>query len=428
MKTGVSRYPHLCIFEDNFYRRLLPLVYFRPVYDLRCGMLTLREKVLREYTRGTITLHCRWYLADVIQEQYHDAKINQIDAQSCLFINGRVLAEEKFLRTIDAAIDENSVLVHDGAVVAAYLKGSHLEAVKPKLEGVLSVAEFGGLPKKEIDVQMINYPWDLVYKNGEQISGDFIASTRRRKGKRLEGKIHPGVHLVNRKDIILERGAVVKPGVVLDAEDGPIYIGKGVKIFPNATIIGPAYIGENTLVKTGAKIYEGTSIGEYSKVGGEVEESIIHSYSNKQHDGFLGHSYLGMWVNLGADTNNSDLKNNYSNVTVEIDGQKIDSGSLFAGLFMGDHSKSGINSMFNTGTVVGVCCNIFGTDFPPKYVPSFFWGGSKSSTTYDLERCMKVAEKTMERRKRMLTPAGRKLMERVFELTREERQSRGLPE
>jgi len=135
-----------------------------------------------------------------------------------------------------------------------------------------------------------------------------------------------------------------------------------------------------------------------------------------------------MWVNLGADTNNSDLKNNYSSVTVEIDGQKVDSGSLFAGLFIGDHSKSGINSMFNTGTVVGVCCNIFGTDFPPKYVPSFSWGGSKSLTTYDLERCMKVAEKAMERRKRVLTPAGRKLMERVFELTREERQSRGLPE
>jgi UDP-N-acetylglucosamine diphosphorylase/glucosamine-1-phosphate N-acetyltransferase len=388
----------------------------------------LREKVLREQTRGGISLHCRWYLTDVVQEQYPDAQINRIETESCLFINGRVLAEEKFLKRIEADIDENAILVHDGAVVAAYLTGVHLDSVKLKLEGLLSISDFGDLPKKEIDVQMINYPWDLVYKNGEQICADFTASARRRKGKRLEGKIYPGVHLVKRKNIVLERGAVVKPGVVLDAEDGPIYIGKGANIFPNATIIGPAYIGENTLVKTGAKIYEGTSIGEYSKVGGEVEESIIHSYSNKQHDGFLGHSYLGMWVNLGADTNNSDLKNNYSSVAVEIDGQKVDSGSLFAGLFMGDHSKSGINSMFNTGTVVGVCCNIFGTDFPPKYVPSFSWGGSKSLTTYDFGRCMKVAEKAMERRKRVLTPAGRKLMERVFELTREERQSRGLPE
>jgi UDP-N-acetylglucosamine diphosphorylase/glucosamine-1-phosphate N-acetyltransferase len=428
MKAVKSRASHLCVFEDNLYRRLLPLVYFRPVYDLRCGILTLREKLHREYTRGRIILHCRWYLVDVLQEEYPDAQINRIDAANCLFINGRVLAEEETLKRIEAAADENTVLVHDGAVVAAYLTGAHLDALKLKLEGVLSITDFGDLPKKEIDAQMINYPWDLVHKNGEQISADFIAFARRKKGKRLEGKIYPGVHLVDRKNIVLERGAVVKPGVVLDAEAGPIYIGKGAKIFPNATIIGPAYIGENTFIKAGAKIYEGTSIGEYSKVGGEVEGSIIHSYSNKQHDGFLGHSYLGMWVNLGADTNNSDLKNNYSSVTVEIDGQKVDSGSLFAGLFMGDHSKSGINSMFNTGTVVGVCCNIFGADFSPKYVPSFSWGGSESLTTYDLERCMKVAEKVMDRRKKVLTHAERKLMERVFELTREERQSRGLPE
>jgi UDP-N-acetylglucosamine diphosphorylase/glucosamine-1-phosphate N-acetyltransferase len=427
MKAVKSRASHLCVFEDNLYRRLLPLVYLRPVYDLRCGMLTLREKILREYKRGKITLHCRWYLADVLQEHYPDAQVNRIDAANCLFINGRVLAEEKFLKRIEAAVDENAILVHEGAVVAAYLMGARLDALKSKLEGVLSITDFGDLPRKEIDVTMINYPWDLVHRNGEQISADFLASTRK-LARRLEGKICPGVHLVNKKNIVLERGAVVKPGVVLDAEEGPIYIGKGAKIFPNATIIGPAYIGESASVKAGAKIYGGTSIGEYSKVGGEVEGSIIHSYSNKQHDGFLGHSYLGMWVNLGAGTNNSDLKNNYSSVTVEIDGQKVDSGSLFAGLFMGDHSKSGINTMFNTGTVVGVCCNIFGSNFPPKYVPSFSWGGSESLTTYDLERCVKVAEKVMERRKKVLTLAQRKLMERIFELTREERQSRGLPE
>jgi len=428
MKGSKAKALHLCIFEDNFYRRLLPLVYFRPVYDLRCGIFRLREKILRGYPKGAVTLHCRWYLADVLQEQHLEAQVNRIDAESCLFINGRVLAGDKFFKRIKEAAAENTVLVHDGAVVAAYLSGPHLDALKLKLEGVLSISDFGDLPRKEIGVQMIHYPWDLVYENAEQVSADFQALTRGKKRKRLEGRIYPGAYLVNRKNIVLERDAVVKPGAVLDAEEGPIYIGKGAKIFPNATIIGPAFIGENTFIKTGAKIYEGTSIGEFSKVGGEVEGSIIHGYSNKQHDGFLGHSYLGMWVNLGADTNNSDLKNNYSNVAVEIDGQKVDSGSLFAGLFMGDHSKSGINSMFNTGTVVGVCCNIFGTGFPPKYVPSFSWGGSKSLTTYDLERCAKVAERVMGRRKKVLTAAERKLMEHVFELTREERQSRGLPE
>lgn len=428
MKSAGAKASHLCIFEDNFYRRLLPLVYLRPVYDLRCGILTLREKILRGYPKNAITLHCRPYLAEVLQEQYPEVKVNRVDSSSCLFINGRVVADGKFFKTILDAAAENTVLLQDGAVVATYLTGFHLDALKPKLEGVFIASDFGDLPTKEVDVQMIRYPWDIVCRNGEEISADFLALTRRKKGKRLEGRVYPGVFLVNKKDIVLERGAVVKPGAVLDADEGPIYIGKGAKIFPNASVIGPAYIGENALVKGGAKIYEGTSIGEFSKVGGEVEGSILHSYSNKQHDGFLGHSYLGMWVNLGAGTNNSDLKNNYSNVTVEIDGREVDTGSLFVGLFMGDHSKSGINSMFNTGTVVGVCCNIFGTDFPPKYVPSFSWGGSKSLTTYDLDRCAKVAAKVMERRGRALTDAGRKLIQGVFELTREERQSRGLPE
>jgi UDP-N-acetylglucosamine diphosphorylase/glucosamine-1-phosphate N-acetyltransferase len=362
----------------------------------------------------------------VLQEGYPELQVNRIDSRDCLFINGRVLADGKFFATLAEASDENTVLVHDGSVVSAFLKGSQLDALKAKLEGVLSLTDFGEMPRKEVDVQMIRYPWDLVQGNGDQIKIDFQVLTERKKKRKLEGKVHPGAHLVNRKDIIIERGAVVKPGVVLDAEEGPIYIGKGAKIFPNSTIIGPAYIGDHTFIKAGAKIYGGTSIGEFSKVGGEVEGCVVHSYSNKQHDGFLGHSYLGMWVNLGADTNNSDLKNNYGNVVVEIDDEKVDSGHLFVGLFMGDHSKSGINSMFNTGTVVGVCCNLFGADFPPKYVPSFSWGGAQSLTTYELDRCVDVAAKVMARRNKVMTSAERRLMERVFELTREERRSKGI--
>ena len=428
MRNLSSTASHLCIFEDNFYRRLLPLVYFRPVYDLRCGILTLREKILQGHPKDSVTLHCRWYLADVVQERYPEAQVNRIESTSCLFINGRVLADDRFLKTITEAGIEDTILTHDGSVVAVYLSGQRLEALRLKLEGVLSLSDFGDLPKKEVDVQMMRYPWDLVHRNGEQISADFRRLTLRKKGKRLQGKVCPGAYLLNRKNIVMERGSAVKPGTVLDAEEGPIYIGKGAKVFPNSTIIGPAFVGDHSLIKTGAKIYEGTSIGEFSKVGGEVEGSVIHSYSNKQHDGFLGHSYLGMWVNLGASTNNSDLKNNYGNVTVEIDGQKVDTGSLFVGLFMGDHSKCGINTMFNTGTVVGACCNIFGADFPPKYIPSFAWGGAASLTTYDPERCAKVAEKVMTRRKGVFTAAEKKLMDRVFELTREERQSRGLPD
>jgi UDP-N-acetylglucosamine diphosphorylase/glucosamine-1-phosphate N-acetyltransferase len=215
----------------------------------------------------------------------------------------------------------------------------------------------------------------------------------------------------------------VKPGVVLDAEGGPIYIGKKAKVFPNAVIEGPAFIGDGSMIKIGAKIYENTSIGEVCKVGGEVEGSIIHSYSNKQHDGFLGHAYLGMWVNLGADTNNSDLKNNYGSVRVMINGEEVNSGSMFVGLTMGDHSKAGINTMFNTGTVVGVSSNVFGAGFPPKYIPSFAWGGAEGIETYDIARALEVAQRVMGRRKMQLSGAEEKVLREVFALTARERSS-----
>ena len=242
----------------------------------------------------------------------------------------------------------------------------------------------------DVDAVVINYPWNLVANNGNEIISDFNLLTSENKGLKIRGKVYPGVHLLNEANIFIDEGAKIKPGVVLDAESGPIYIGKEAKIFPNAVIEGPAFIGNKTAIKIGAKIYENTSIGEVCKVGGEVEESIIHSYSNKQHDGFLGHAYLGMWVNLGADTNNSDLKNNYGSVKVIINGQQVDSGSMFVGLTMGDHSKSAINTMFNTGTVVGVSSNVFGSGFPPKYVPSFSWGGSDNLSTYNIDKALKI--------------------------------------
>jgi UDP-N-acetylglucosamine diphosphorylase/glucosamine-1-phosphate N-acetyltransferase len=278
-----------------------------------------------------------------------------------------------------------------------------------------------GLEKEEVDVQMIRYPWDLVSNNGKQIVADARLLTRGTSGKRIRGKVYPGAMLINRKNIFIDTGATIKPGVVLDAENGPVHIGKNVTVFPNATIEGPAFVGDGSLIKIGAKIYENTSIGEMCKVGGEVEASIIHSYSNKQHDGFLGHAYLGMWVNLGADTNNSDLKNNYGTVKVYINGEPVDSGSMFVGLTMGDHSKAGINTMFNTGTVVGVSCNVFGSGFPPKYIPSFSWGGAEGLTLYDPDKSIGVARRVMARRKVELKEADERLFRKVFELTEKER-------
>ena len=268
-------------------------------------------------------------------------------------------------------------------------------------------------------MKFITYPWDLVHANGEQIVADFAVLTGGRGA--IKGNVYPGAQLLAAENIFIDEGAVVKPGVVLDAEGGPIYIGKKAKIFPNAVIEGPAFIGEGSMIKIGGKIYENTSIGEVCKVGGEVEGSIIHAYSNKQHDGFLGHAYLAMWVNLGADTNNSDLKNNYGSVRVTINGEEVNSGSMFVGLTMGDHSKSGINTMFNTGTVVGVSSNVFGAGFPPKYIPSFAWGGAEGVETYDAEKALEVAKRVMGRRKIELSEVEEKVLREVFTMTAWER-------
>ncbi len=243
----------------------------------------------------------------------------------------------------------------------------------------------------------------------------------------IEGKIYDGVYILNKSEVFIGKNTEIKPGVVIDAESGPVYIGEDVTIEPNSVIQGPAFIGNKSIVRLNAKLREGTNIGEVSRIGGEIENSIIHSYSNKQHEGFLGHSYLAMWVNIGADTNNSDLKNNYGSVKVYINGELVDSGSQFVGLTMGDHSKTGINTMFNTGTVVGVSCNIYGSGIPPKYVPSFSWGGADMLTTYDLERSLEVARRVMARRNVSMTPAEEKLFRKVFDLTREERRKRGMP-
>ena len=203
---------------------------------------------------------------------------------------------------------------------------------------------------------------------------------------------------LGKKNIFIENGAVIYPGSVPDAKDGPIYIGKNVKIFPQSTIIGPACILDGSSIKAGAQIYENTTIGPVCKIGGEVEESIIHGYSNKQHAGFLGHAYLASWINLGPGTDYSDLKNNYSSVKVQVGTEKVDTGLTFVGLTMGDHSKSAIGTTFNTGTVVGAVA-ISLDWFPPKYIPSFTWcGEQKMFTVYDVEKAIGVARVVMARR------------------------------
>jgi UDP-N-acetylglucosamine diphosphorylase/glucosamine-1-phosphate N-acetyltransferase len=254
--------------------------------------------------------------------------------------------------------------------------------------------------------------------NDAQIVADFI-----RLGRRARFQKHPTheFYAVG-EDIFIDEGGTVGAGAVLDASEGPIYVGPNATIMPGAVVMGPVSVGAASRVKAGARIYPGTTIGPVCKVGGEVEETIFQGFANKQHEGFLGHSYVCEWVNLGAGTENSDLKNNYSEVKVYVHGELVDTCEMFVGLFIGDHSKSAINTSFNTGSTVGVSANVFGSGLTPKSIPSFGWWGGERPEVHDLEKAVETARAVMTRRDVDLTPAYEKAFREVFNLTKKERE------
>jgi UDP-N-acetylglucosamine diphosphorylase/glucosamine-1-phosphate N-acetyltransferase len=407
----------IAIYEDAGYENLQPLTYNRPTFDLRCGMYLLREKIERVYARSNISYFIRDMLKDFFIEKNPGSKVNSLTQDDYLFLNGRVLFSKSFLQKLNN-LNEDKIYAKNGVTIAAFVTKHSLSDLKNNDDGTLNFHSFNKKVQVEEDVTVLNYPWDLIHENPDQIAADFALTI---DGTVPSIKEKPGVYLINSNNIWISDSAQIDPCVVIDAEEGPVYIDDDVHIFPQSTIIGPAYIGKKSLIKIGAKIYEGTSIGEVCKIGGEVEESIIHSYSNKQHDGFLGHAYIGQWVNIGAGTNNSDLKNNYGSVRVYINGKEIDSGSKFVGLTLGDHSKSGIGTMFNTGTIAGIMCNLYGSDFLPKWIPSFSWGGSEGLVEYNLDKALEVAKRVMGRRKVTLGHEEEKLIRKIFEQSKEMR-------
>lgn len=407
----------LCIFEDTFFRKLLPLSWTRPVYHLRCGITLLEDKITKQYPDFPLVYHCREYLSEIVAETV-ELPVNSLEEDSYLLVNGRILWDEDMVQKVDTN-RYGFIYCAGNTEVAAVLSAEQSRVLKGYAGKPLALQKlFPTLTVEQIDARAIHYPWDLLTRNAEEIQKDFA---RLYRSPELQGVSYPGTHFLNKSMIYIVEDAHVKPGVVLDAENGPIVIDEGAEIMANAVIEGPAYIGRGSRVKIGAKIYGGTSIGEMCKVGGEVECSIIHSFSNKQHDGFLGHAYIGQWVNLGAGTSNSDLKNNYHTVRMTIDGETVDTGLLFVGLIMGDHSKTGINTMFNTGSVAGVHSNVFGAGFPPKYIPSFSWGGSEGFVEYEFHKAIATARTVMARRNVEFTDAMEQLAKIIFEETAEER-------
>jgi len=312
---------------------------------------------------------------------------------------------------------ENTVVYLAGNVVAAV----RFPETQPRFDvdgWIRDGAGADAFPDAEvrgIDCPAVEFPWHLISNNETMLRQDarqFELGTIS-----PESTVSPSAELLVREQVHIGDGASIGAGVVIDASGGPVVIDAGATVMHQSIILGPSYIGKKSRIKIGAKIYENTSIGPVCKAGGEIEGSILAEYANKQHDGFLGHSYLAPWTNLGADTNTSDLKNNYSQVAMTLEGTEYKTGMMFLGLVMADHSKSGINTMFNTGSCVGVGCNLYGGGFPPKDIPSFSWGGADGMMEYDLEKFLETARRVVERRNVQLSDAERVLLRYIYEHT-----------
>ncbi len=401
------------LFEDRDFVNLLPLVYFRPVWELRVGAVTLQEKICR-LLGSDCCFTARTYLTNYYLTP-EKCILDWDEREDYLLINGRWVMDDTDLQPLNA-LKNGQALATEKKVLAFRGNGKSVRnCFLPDLNMVDSEIVLKKFQPVSHKATFIRYPWDAIELNGEEITRDF---KRWANPGGISGRIEEGVHVLEKDRVMVAPTARIYPGVVIDATHGPVWIDDGATVMANAVLEGPLYIGQKSIIKIGAKIYENTSIGAVCKIGGEVEESIILDYSNKQHEGFLGHAYLGSWVNLGADTNNSDLKNNYGTVTVLVNGKPVRTGLQFVGLMMGDHSKCAINTMFNTGTVVGVNCNIFGAGMPPKFVPSFSWGGAEGLTAYQFEKALEVAGAVMARRQVAFTDKTAQLFRAVRDLAK----------
>ncbi len=382
------------LFDGPVRNALLPFTFTRPVADIRVGILTIREKWEKYlgYTTTTLT------------EEYLMEKYPMVEMEENIMINASFLPTEVLAEMV-MALEPNQAITCGDDIVAFYTKDTQ-EEVDFDTYDVTEYTE---------DCLRIENTWDIFGKNDLAIREDFELITE----GRVSLPIPASVNTVAPENIFIEEGAKLE-FVTLNASTGPIYIGKNAEIMEGSVIRGPFALCEEAQVKLATKVYGATTVGPHSRIGGEVNNSVLFAYSNKGHDGFLGNSVLGEWCNLGADTNNSNLKNNYEEVKLwsyEKEGF-AKTGLQFCGLMMGDHSKCGINTMFNTGTVVGVSANIFGAGFPRNFVPSFSWGGASGFTTYITKKAFETAKIVMSRRKVEFTEQDAAILEHVFEETK----------
>ena len=382
------------LFDGPARTALLPFTYTRPVADIRIGILTIREK-WEKYLGSTTTTLTEEYLSD---------KYPMVELEENVMINASYLPNENLVAIV-SNLKSNQAVFKGDALIAFFTNDSQEEVDFDQYE----IIEFDG------DCLTVEHTWDIFAKNDAAIREDFALLTEDRTSQ----PISKNVNVISPENIFVEEGAKME-FVTLNASTGPIYIGKNAEIMEGSVIRGPLALCEEAQVKLATKVYGATTVGPHCRIGGEINNSVLFGYSNKGHDGFLGNSVLGEWCNIGADSNNSNLKNNYEEVKLwSFETESFaKTGLQFCGLMMGDHSKCGINTMFNTGTVVGVNANIFGSGFPRNFVPSFSWGGASGFVTYQTHKAFEVAKIAMGRRHVEFSDQDKAILEHVFELSK----------
>lgn len=378
--------------------QLLPFTYTRPISEIRVGILKISEK-WKHHLDADISYHTQDYL---------QTKYPLIEEDENLVINGAACPSEALMAKLKA-LSDGSALYSGSTFLGANTDRSGLSKIWNEDLSALKKVEYEG------EVMTIEQPWHIFRKNGQAIRDDFDFLS---KGRKSAGISDPHTIIYGEGNVFVEEGATVKAAII-NAEDGPVYLGKNSQVHEGAIIKGPLALCEGAHINMGAKLRGDNTVGPHSKVGGEVSNSVIFGYSNKGHEGYLGNSVVGEWCNIGADTNTSNLKNNYTSIKIWSfgKGRFVDTGLQFCGLMMGDHAKAGINTMFNTGTVVGVGSNIFGHGFPRTFIPSFAWGGASGFATYKLTKMEEVAQAVMMRRGEELSETDRGILDHLFEVT-----------
>ena len=409
----------ILIYEDHKYKSLYPLSMLRSVFDIKTGINTIFERIkILAGKKFEISILCRKSLTELVKE-FHKCKVNDFSNDDYLLLNGRVIFTNELFSFILKEKSKNTVISYNNEIIAAFISKNIFKEFLLKInssgEKIVEESMFKDLSlktcvlKNNLNVSVINYSWDIIrHLLKSSLTDDFEIFL---KSDKTYSSAKKSESIINHKNVFTKERINCHPNVVLDASSGKIIVSENVNIEPFTFIKGPVFLGKNVTVKAGTKIYGPCIIGEYSKIAGEIGESVLHSYVNKQHDGFIGHSYICPFVNLGADTVTSDLKNNYSEIRIKHSGEELNTGMRFLGSIIGDHSKTSINTMLNTGSVIGIFANLFGGGFHEKFIQSFSWDESgKVSQKYEIEKAVETAKIVMKRRGIKMSEAYEKLV------------------